>query len=281
MKKSELASTGLKNVFSFQSYRRFIQSYIFYRKQTGMYSLTRLSKDLGFQSPNYISLIVGHKRNLTLADAFKVCRFFELSDSESKFFILLVQQNDCQEKREREFFKNWLDSMRAKSEKSTMQTRDYPELIKNWYVPALLACLDTTRGATLTQIIQLSGLNVNSVTRAFSQLLAKGLVRMEGERFFLELEVFTEAKFGTHYQFKEFQKIQLERSLQALRGSPLNSAKFASNFFLLKDSALQKLSAQVRELISSVDLEQSTEESSTLTQLNIQLFNFKGQDTRP
>jgi uncharacterized protein (TIGR02147 family) len=268
------SSIGLPSVTNFRDYRKFLKTYVEYRKRTGQYSLARFSEDVGFQSSNYASLIVSGKRNLTISDACRIAKFLKLRESETRYFVLLVQYDACDDAAERAMFRTWLEELSPKKKITTLRPTDYSSLLAEWYVPAVLSCLNPDKGCTVKTAARLTGLESRAVEASLASLVENGLARQSGGEYFLEIGEVTDAKFGIHHRFKEFQEAQLKASLQALRTSHRNTAKFSSNTFLVSQEAREALINRIRELIASVESHQAPNENATLMQLNLQVFEF-------
>jgi uncharacterized protein (TIGR02147 family) len=266
---------GFATVFKFKDYREYLRSYIKYRKGSGTYSLARFCSNVGFKSSNYASLIVSGKRNLTLADTYQITKFLNLTDSERKYMILMVQQNDCTNSQEKSFYLEWMNTFARQVSRATIKPADAPDLLSEWYIPAIQACLHPSKGCTAEVMGDLTQLPRKLVDRALKCLIENRLVRAEGKQYFLIAEEMIDAQYGQHFRFKDFQTAQLKRSLQALRRSHLTDAKFASNTFLLSKHSVQELITKLRELINSIDTSQPPDSKALLTQLNLQLFTFK------
>lgn len=271
------SSAGFKSILGQQFYREFLNSYISYRKKTGLYSLTRFAREIGFRSSNYASLILSGKRNLAVKDGLKIAKLLSMTEIETQYFMMLIQHNDAEDTTQKKFFKQWLNSISAKNPKArlVLKPADTPQLLAEWFIPALLACLHVDRGTSVGQMISLTGLQKKEIVPVMVELVARRLVHQKEELYYLMSSGVMDAQYGKHFQFKNFQKIQLDRALAILNRNSDRDAKFASNIYLLSKDSLQDLKVKIRDLLVSVDVDSEVEMSDQLVQLNIQLFDFK------
>ena len=226
------SNQGFRTIFTVKSYREYLRLYVAYRKTSGPYSLSRLATDLGFTSANYVSLILSGKRNLTLPDAYRVCRLLDLSDSESYFFVLLVQHDDSHVPAEKLFYKRWLSKSRPLTTKNTLKPADWPDLLNQWYLPALLSCMHAEVSCTAKKVCELTGLKRRTVEEGLAQLVVAELISRSGDKYVLVTDALTDARFGRYYLFKEFQRLQLQRSMRALEQKKKNQMQTAHDLLL-------------------------------------------------
>lgn len=76
--------------YDFSNYRDFLQEIVNRANDSGE-SLRSLSKQLGFSSPNYLQLILSHKRNLSPVQAAKTGDAIFKTKEEKQYFICLVK----------------------------------------------------------------------------------------------------------------------------------------------------------------------------------------------
>lgn len=91
-----------KSLFEFDDYRKILAELIRRRKQSGKtFSYRWFAKQAGFQSPNFLKLVVDGQRDLSSESIEKVIRVFKLSGPESAYFrnlVLLQKSKSLEEK---------------------------------------------------------------------------------------------------------------------------------------------------------------------------------------
>ena len=195
------SSSGFPSVFHFTSYREFIKEYVKYRNQAGSYSLSQFSQDFGFGSKNYASLIVNGKRNLSIDDTFSMARFFKFTESETRYFDLLVRHNDCENEKQKKFYETWLEEHHELKQKNqlTVRSSDFPNLITNESIPAVLSCLSPNEARTETQVAQVTKLSLTDVKTAF-QILEENEFIIKSDSGHVAQNAVIHARFGKHFR---------------------------------------------------------------------------------
>jgi uncharacterized protein (TIGR02147 family) len=83
--------------FEYTNYRTFLRELFAFHKATKKFFSHRyIARRAGFSSPNFLKLVIDHKRNLTHESIAKLCRGFALSASEADFFENLVYFNQAE-----------------------------------------------------------------------------------------------------------------------------------------------------------------------------------------
>ncbi len=96
-------------VYDYDDYRKYLSDFVKYRKQQGMPASYRwFSQRAGFSSPNYLHLVLTHKRHLSLRAIEGTVRAFKLSPSDADFFRILVLFNRSANALDRTKFGNQL-----------------------------------------------------------------------------------------------------------------------------------------------------------------------------
>ncbi len=92
-----MAVYSMKPIFSYLDYRTFVREfYLEWKAKDEKYSYRYWASRAGFASPNFIKLIIDGKRNLSASGSAQLAKAFALNLSEKKFFMDLVELNQCQ-----------------------------------------------------------------------------------------------------------------------------------------------------------------------------------------
>lgn len=92
------------SVFEYTDYRTFLKDlYSFNKEQTNYFSYRYFSKKAGFQSPNFLKLVIDGKRNLSAKSVSIFCQALKLNSEEAQFFRNLVEfcQADTDEQKQK------------------------------------------------------------------------------------------------------------------------------------------------------------------------------------
>src|SRR4051794_37655805 len=110
-----MATQMLKSVFEFKDFRVYLQHFYEFQKLTRPgYSYREFAVSAGLKSPNYLKLITGGKKRLTVTNIHQVARALKLNGSEHDYFETLVLWNQSKNKNEELFYKNRLSTLKIK-----------------------------------------------------------------------------------------------------------------------------------------------------------------------
>jgi hypothetical protein len=86
--------SGMRSVFEYTDYRRYLHDFYHYKKRTNPYYSYRLfSMKAGFKAPNLLKLVMDGQRNLTRESVDKFVHALRLSNGEAAYFTSLVLHN--------------------------------------------------------------------------------------------------------------------------------------------------------------------------------------------
>ncbi len=101
-------------VFEYTDYRFFLRDLFLFRKKTEKkFSHRSFAQKAGFNTPNFLLLVIKGKRNLTSESMDRICKAFELNKSESDFFRNLVGFNQAKAPSEKNHFLELLSKSKA------------------------------------------------------------------------------------------------------------------------------------------------------------------------
>lgn len=152
--------TSSMEVFDYISYRDFIKEMIRARSIENKGVITTLSKAMNIHS-SLMSMILSGKRDLSIEQSFDLCQYFELTEPEIEFFILLVQWERAGTKRLKLHFKNKIDVLKKESKllknkvhiRKTLSEAEQSIFYSNWMYAAFhLYCGIGKNGKSLLEV---------------------------------------------------------------------------------------------------------------------------------
>jgi uncharacterized protein (TIGR02147 family) len=177
-----------KTFFEYTNYRELIKNLIEKRKVEGKpFSYRWYSQKAGYSSPNFLQLILEGKRNLTNDGVERFCTVFGLNKKEKTFFRILVQFNQAKTSEEKDALAKDLINFLGRSDQYLLKMEQYNYYAKWYHIP--LRELIASNGESLS-IDDIGSRMQPNVTRsqvedAISSLLNLGLIRKEGEKYYV------------------------------------------------------------------------------------------------
>lgn len=176
----------INSVFEENSYKKFLNSHIRSLPKGGHGVRLRLAEALSCQS-TYVSQVLRGVAHFSLEQADVVARFFELTEAESEYFLLLVQEERAGTRELRAHFRRLRD--RALEARKKLQTRfstaqtltaeDQARYYSAWYFSAIHVLLTIPGFRDASKISSRLQLSTNLVAEALDFLESAGLAKKE------------------------------------------------------------------------------------------------------
>lgn len=171
------------HVFDYYSYRKFITDKISSFPANGSGLRKKLADDLGV-SKSFISSVINSKSDISLSHSMKICKFFNFSMHEKRYFINLVQYEQSTDKDVKKHFFSIIHDVKAHScwalniDSEHVQLSDKVEevYISNWYVAAIHSMLKIPIFQEVENIYRVMSLSKKKIDFALHFLLQNELI---------------------------------------------------------------------------------------------------------
>jgi len=221
----------MKLIYGYADYRIYIRDFIEVGGSQGRpISGRALSLKAGFKSSNYISLIIDGKRNLTNSGAIGLAEAMDLTPPEMEYFFYLVSHNQSESRKEKQFFKQKLESLSKHKPKVGNRTHR-GEVTSAWYIPiALMLAVNHGVDQAMERITHGLGFTTKLAEKAIKEMLESNMLILENEQLRMN---------STYY---------MERDSKSLKK---NSEIFMQKHTqLLQESVQRRYSSDSKHLVS-------------------------------
>jgi uncharacterized protein (TIGR02147 family) len=272
-----------KTIFEYDNYRVFLKDiYESQKKKDKKYSYRFFAKLAGFQSSNFMMLVIDGKRNLALPSIEKFAKALRLNKEEAEFFKNLVLFNQATTIEEK-------DDYAAELLKSQTWKKIHPlkqaqfNYLRHWYYVAireLANCEGFNEDPEWLAKHVFPNITVHQAKTALAELTQLGLLVKDDEgkiktanpKIATADEVISSSVAHYHRQALErasesIQRFSREKRDLSVVALPINSRDIAA----LKE----KISHFRKELAQLIG---DSKDANKVYQLNIQLFPIAGQD---
>lgn len=235
------------DLYAHDDYRDYVRSTILSRPQQGRGEITRMAAHLGIHS-TLMSLILSGKRELNQEQAFELCSYFEFTESETEYFLLLVQIQRAGTVALKKHYTKKAEEFRRQSMKLSARVKtgtvlkdvDKAVFYSSWVYSAIrLFCSTSSQGKTLEEITQYLARPRAKVLEEVSFLLGAGLLgenkgryQMLTQRTFVEFGSPLLVKHHTNWRLKSLQAADRITPDELMVTSPCSLSK--SDFQKLK-----------------------------------------------
>lgn len=180
-----------KSVFEYNAYNAFLTDWIHAQPRKGHGVRLKLAEVLGRQSV-FISQVLHGDADLSPGQAQLLAEWMQLSESETHYFILLVQQARADTLKLAEYYGSQLARIREENlnlqQRLKGQTESIPEkdrlrYYSAWYYPAIRLLTAIPAFQSRAAIAQRLQLPADLVSQVLDFLLHLGLVERKGDQF--------------------------------------------------------------------------------------------------
>ncbi|MDC3250243.1 TIGR02147 family protein, partial [bacterium] len=263
------------NIFEFYNYRNYLNKAGEYLKENLKISYRKISSEMGFSSPNYFQQIINEKRPLKLTNIPALAKLLELNAEEKKYFRLLVEYDQCEQRDERVKILQDLEYYR-RSDKAIMLNEEFYDFFSLWYIPVVWELCVHPECENLEWIAKhvRPKINMKQVKKALEVLQTLNLVsatsNLKWQR--KETSLTTDSSLDSR-ALHEYHRNVIHLAEDALDTMSTDKRLILSAMVGASSSHLkminQKLEALWKEVVESVPLDEKVEQ---VFQCNIQFF---------
>lgn len=216
---------------------------------------SRLAQRLGCQ-PAYISQVLTGVSHFSLEQGYDFCDFFNLSDEEKYFFLLLLQKARAGHASLKRFFENQIqehlkkrkDMIHRLGEAKTLALEDQEKYYSSWVYAALHMAVTVPSMQSREALLRAFRINPEKLNQALQFLIGCGLVVQHGEIFRVGSQ-FLRIGNQSHHLVRHHSNWRL-RAMQSLESEKENEMHY-SGVFSLSEKDAQKIKDNLMEFLKA------------------------------
>lgn len=272
------------NIFDFLNYRDFLKEFYKRAKERNeKYSFRMFSRKAGFNSPNFLHMVMNGIRNLTKDCLPKFAKALELNKKEHHYFEALVAFNQAKEPEAKSYYLSLVNALRKDKVGTQLDEKQF-ELLSSWYYPVIreLATLPHFWEDHIWIKKQLGDrIEARQARNAIDVMLKIGLLRRDENgkiqvtdiHFTTEEEVKGTVAYNFHQQMLSLAKDTLSKTHGSKREmSGVTMAVSEKQFIDLKKMVQDFENTVLSYLSDNPDV------PNRVMQLNVQLFPVAGEE---
>lgn len=264
-------------IFEHIDYKIFVRSWVKAQPRNGYGQFSRIAEQLSTTSV-VISQIFKGSKNLNLEQALKLSKYIDLSEIETKYFILLVEQARAGSSELHDYFSKQLQEVRdaSLSIKNIINHQELTEEDKeifysNWWYIAIWLASDIKRYSHTAKLAQHFNISEKKVSEITNFLVDKGLLIRINSGFKLGKNVIHLPKESPlvlkhHFHWRM-------KSIESLSNNNGEQINYSAPMALSKDAAL-KIQHDLLRIIKKATKIASESNSEELYCLNMDWFSF-------
>lgn len=269
----------MPSIYSYSDYRKYLKDVAAeMRGKNRHFSQRVFNRKLGFNSPNFLNLVMLGKRNISFVAVHKLAERLGLDERETKFFEHLVMFNQSEVHEERQKHYRRLCHFRAFLELKRLDHDAYL-YFSRWYYAAirelLLMANFREQGEWLAK--RLNGLiTVEQARDAVALLLRLGLVRRDARNRLVPVDKNIESDDEVQsLSLMNFHREMIGKAFEALEKTPRTWREIGSATVGIDYKTFHKAKRRLREFRREMlVLLSESERVEAVYQMNFQFFNL-------
>ncbi len=262
--------------FSYEDYRALVKDKFKQKEKKGRGEFKRLAELLNI-SAVYVSQVFSGDRELSLDQGWGVCRFLNLTDLQTKYFMLLVEREKASNKGLKDFFSKQLEEIRLKSldlknrlpQDMQMTNEQKAIFYSTWFYSAIRIATSIEEMQDADKIAKRLELPVHTVTEVLDFLLQTGMCVYDQNRIkmgpsFTHLEKsspYIKAR-QTVWRLRAIEKMDVNEPQQLFYTAPMSVSK----------NDLLEIRSEIAQLIEKILARVANSKAQDLACLNIDWF---------
>lgn len=274
------------DVFEYGNFREFLRDV--YRTLKGTrrgFSYRSFCKAAGFQSPNFLKLVIEGRRNLSRESVERLIRLFEFNGEQGLFFTNLVLLNQAEDSESRRHYAEQLVSSKAFRKIKPLIKAQY-DCYANWYHVPIRELVDTSGFRPDPAWISTHvapGIKESEAKAALENLLKLGLIKEAASGGYVQ----SDRVINTDDEVSSASVASFHRQMMKLAGEsidrfPRDEREISSATFGVSKANVARIKEMIqrfrREILALAEQEQKPE---VVYQLNFQLFPVTLPDEEP
>lgn len=271
-----------KSIFEYDNYRLYLRDvYVSAKNRSAKFSFRHFSRIAGFQSPNFLKLVMDGKRNLTPSSIEKISKALKLKKDEALFFHHLVLLNQATTSEEKKFHAEKL--LRSKDFKKIypLKTSEYNYYAHWYYVP-------------IRELVSLKGFKDDP--EWIARQLTPAITPLEAQKALIELEKLglikrdfqgnltqTDQNVETPNEvisplIKMYHKEMLQKAGDSIDQIQREKRDISAVTITLDEEGVQKIKELIQNLRKEIiNMSSYQQDSACVYQLGFQFFPLTGE----
>lgn len=267
----------MERIEFYTDYRKFLDDFYTEQKKRHTYfSYRYFCQKAGISSPALYTEVVKGQRNLTERTTDAFIKGMALTETDAKFFRVLVRFNQARSEREKV---RYLEQMRGlcKRVKQKVVPLDLYDYYTTWYFPVIreLACiLDWKDNYNILAQAVVPPIKKSDARDAIAFLLDKGFLRIDSDKRYSQTNpALTTGSEVSSIAIRAFNEIMARKGTEAIRRFPPSERDIRTVVAGISPGTYPLIKEEIRVFVSRiVRLVNDDKTANNVYSLNIQLF---------
>lgn len=266
----------MPELFEYDDYRKYLCDwYAASKLRLRAFSFRYFSRQAGFQSPNFLKLVMEGKRNLSAESIDRFVRVLKLDRSRTTYFRNLVLMNQATGFEEKSFYAEQLLGMRPKGPRKILAQAQYAYL-SNWYnvpIREMVALKDFREDPEWIAERIIAPIKASEIKKSLEDLQTLGLLRRNEDGRLVQAD--GQVGFGDELlrgPTLRYHRSMLERAVESI-DRPNAEREISGITLPLTRANAVKMRALIQKFRKELfDLAADEKEADVVYQTNFQFF---------
>lgn len=263
------------NLFKYTEYRLYLKDFYLYQKKiNGTYTYEKFSRKAQIKSPNFLKLIIDHKKNLTPKTLLQFAVALKLDELETSYFEALVLENQAESELEKKYFGKRLKILKpVKMERRTIRVSPKMNLFEDPLVPLILSLsVGENHEKAHHKIHDQTGINLQKIEKTLQSFVQLGVIEVTQEIYRCDFDHAIFHESPNNVQLKKYIQSHLRYSLKAFEKKYHKEAKFFVHDMAINTQDYPKLIEEIDRFIQHINESFDRVPGEKCVSINIQSF---------
>lgn len=263
------------NLFKYSDYRMYLKDFYIYQKLVnGAFTYEKFSRLAEVKSPNFLKLIIDHKKNLTPKTILQFAEALRLDDLERNYFEALVLENQSESSLEKRYYGKRIKILKpVKPERRTIRVSSKMNLFEDPLVPLMLSlAVGETPENAFSKINGQTGIALQKIEKTLQAFVQQGIIEVPEKTYRCNFDHAIFHENPSNIQLKKYIHSHLGYTLKAFDTKYAKDAKFFAHDMAINSQDYPKLIEEIDRFIQQLNQNFDRVPGEKCVSINIQSF---------
>lgn len=265
------------SIYNYTDFRQYLKHYYQEAKETTRrFSYRKMSEILGFNSPNFLQLVINGKRNISKDSINKISSGIGLKCGEKEYFGYLVLLNQAKSEVEKNFYFGLISKFRFRKSLSILSDSQF-EYIEDWITPLIREFLrDKPTTVNLHKFADQFYTNVNlyRIKKSIRILLRLGMLTIDENGIYRQSAPFLSTENDLNsLAIRKYHKDILSIAQQALDHINVVDREFSSMTVTVSKKGMKKIKEKFQDYKTEIaQIIKDDSDTNIVCHINMQMY---------
>lgn len=267
----------MKEIIEYDDYRKYLSDWMVDRqKKNPAFSQRAMCQKAGFNSPNYLGLVISNKRNLSGKSVQGLIKGMKLTEDEAVYFKALIGLNQAKQQEDKVRYQAIILQAKSKREARRIRRESY-KYLSHWLYPALREMIFFKDFEPSAEWVarHFKDVDIEQAANALKTLHNLGLLPDSKDKMQAEPATLATEDESSEMITNHFHRMMILKSLEAMEKTPPAKRDIAGVTVAIDASQMEEIKKLLQNFRYELNAKlTATENPNAVYQLNMQFFNL-------